>query len=173
MPDLNQYAFSFSHAIVTVAGAQYVGVRSVSVNQELQEAAVWGTDIRPLKRTTGQLQLGRGQLAFSDYQEGTDFFAGLGAAPLQRIFDLNYTVEREDGATRTIECQSCRLLGFGIEHQAGPDALQVTYPFSFMAMRVDGADLLLSPGAVAGIVNQVAGGAQQLAGAAKDITKLF
>ena len=45
------YAFSFAHAIVRVNDRQFVGVQSVSVNQELTESAIYGTDARPLKRT--------------------------------------------------------------------------------------------------------------------------
>lgn len=143
------YAFSFAHAIVRVNERQFVGVRSVSVNQELSEAAIYGTDARPLKRSVGQLNLGRGQLVFSDYGEGTDFFQSLGSEPFKAIWALDYTLAREDGTTRSIECQACRLLGFGIEHESGPDGLAVTYPFSFMAMRVEGVDLVLSPKALA------------------------
>ena len=143
------YAFSFAHAIVRVNDRQFVGVQSVSVNQELTESAIYGTDARPLKRTVGQLQMGRGQMVFSDYQEGTDFFKSLGAEPFKAIWNLDYTLAREDGTTRSIECQSCRLLGFGVEHESGPDGLAVTFPFSFMAMKVEGVDLFLSPKALA------------------------
>lgn len=147
--DYVNYAFSFGHAIVRVNERQFVGVGSVSVNQELTESAVYGTDVRPLKRTVGQLSMGKGQMVFSDYQEGTDFFKHLGAEPFKALWSLDYTLAREDGTTRSIECQACRLLGFGVEHESGPDGLSVTFPFSFMAMRVDGVDLLLSPKALA------------------------
>ena len=147
--DYANYAFSFSHAIVRVNERQFVGVQSVSVNQELTESAIYGTDVRPLKRSVGQLGMGRGQIVFSDYQEGTDFFKSLGSEPFKALWAFDYTLAREDGTTRSIECQSCRLLGFGVEHESGPDGLSITFPFSFMAMKVDGADLLLSPKALA------------------------
>lgn len=146
--DYVNYAFSFSHAIVRVNERQFVGVRSVSVNQELTESAVYGTDCRPLKRSVGQLSMGKGQLVFSDYQEGIDFFQSLGSEPFKALWSLDYTLAREDGTTRGIECQACRLLGFGVEHEAGPDGLEISFPFSFMAMKVDGTDLLLSPKAL-------------------------
>jgi hypothetical protein len=158
--DLNQYAFSFSHGIIRVNERQYVGVRSISVNQELTESAIYGTDARPLKRTVGQLGLGRGQLVFSDYQEGTDFFKALGAEPFKALWALDYTLAREDGSTRSIECQSCRLTGFGVEHESGPDGLEITFPFSFMSMKVDGIDLVLSPKA---LIQAAIGIAQNLA----------
>ena len=147
--DYVNYAFSFSHAIVRVDETQYVGVQSVSVSQDLTESAIYGTDVRPLKRSVGQLSMGKGQLVFSDYQEGTSFFKALGSEPFKALWALDYTLAREDGTTRSIECQSCRLVGFGIEHESGPDGLSVTFPFSFMAMKVDGVDLLLSPKALA------------------------
>lgn len=147
--DLQNYAYSFAHAIVKVDDRQFTGVRAVTVNQELQEAAVYGTDMRPLKRSVGQLQMGRGQLVFSDYEEGTDFFAALGDQPFLRLWSLDYTLAREDGSTRSIECLSCRLTGLGIEHESGADGLSISYPFSFLAMKMDGRDLAISPKQVA------------------------
>lgn len=146
--DLQNYAFSFSHAIVRVDERQFVGLRSVSISQDLTESVIYGTDSRPLKRTVGQLQIGRGGLVFSDYQEGTDFFGALGASPFTRLWTLDYALQREDGTTRSIECQGCRLLSLGVEHQNGSDGLEVAYSFSFMAMRVDGIDTVLSPKAL-------------------------
>lgn len=146
--DFQNYAFSFSHAIIRVDERQFVGLRSVSVNQELTESVIYGTENRPLKRTVGQLQIGRGNLVFSDYQEGTDFFGSLGGSPFTRIWTLDYALQREDGTTRSIECQGCRLLSFGVEHENGAEGLEVQYGFSFMAMRVDGIDLVLSPKAL-------------------------
>jgi hypothetical protein len=146
--DLQNYAFSFSHAIVRVNDRQFIGVRSVNISQDLTESVIYGTDSRPLKRTVGQLQIGRGNLAFSDYQEGTDFFKSLGLSPFTSLFTLDYTLQREDGTTRSIECQSCRLLSFGVEHENGADGLEIQYGFSFMAMKVDGIDFVLSPKAL-------------------------
>jgi hypothetical protein len=146
--DLQNFAFSFSHAILRVDDRQFVGVRSVSVNQELTESVIYGTDLRPLKRTVGQLQIGRGNLVFADYQEGTDFYGSLGSSPLTRIWNLDYTLQREDGTTRSVECQGCRLLSFGVEHENGPDGLEIQYGFSFMNMRVNGIDTVLSPKAL-------------------------
>jgi hypothetical protein len=147
--DYQNYSFSFAHALIKVNERQFVGVRSVSVSQDLTEGVVYGTDVRPLKRSVGQLGMGRGNLVFSDYQEGTDFFKSLGAEPFKALWTLDYTLAREDGTTRSIECQACRLVTFGIEHEAGPDGLEVQYGFSFMAMKVDGVDFVLSPKAIA------------------------
>lgn len=146
--DYTNYAFSFSHAIVRVDEKQFVGVKSVNVSQDLNESAIYGTDARPLKRSVGQLSLGKGQLEFSDYQEGIDFFKGLGSEPFKALWTLDYTLAREDGTTRSIECKACRLTGFGVEHESGPEGLAIKYPFSFMAMKVDGTDLFLSPKAL-------------------------
>lgn len=141
--DLNNYKYSFAHAIIRVGDRQFTGIRSVSVNQELTEAAVYGTGIRPEGRSVGQLQIGRGTLIFSDFGEGLDFWSYLAPQPLLALWDLDYALVREDGSTRSVECISCRLLGSGIEHESGPDALEVSYPFSFLAMRKDGFDTVL------------------------------
>jgi hypothetical protein len=85
---------------------------------------------------------------FSDYQEGTDFFKSLGVSPFTALFTLDYTLQREDGTTRSIEAQSCRLLSFGVEHENGADGLEIQYGFSFMSMKVDGIDFVLSPKAL-------------------------
>jgi|SRR5688572_31959133 len=143
--DLSSYAYSFSHAIVTVNERQFTDVSAVSISQELTESAVYGTDMRPLKRSVGQLQLGRGQLTFSDMGEAIDFFKLLGDEPFLQIWACDYALSKPDGSFRSIEVKSCRLTSMGIEHQAGPDALGMTFPFSFMQVKVDGVDLVLSP----------------------------
>lgn len=146
--DFNEYAYSFSHAIVRVNERQFTAVSAVSINQELSESAVYGTDARPLKRSVGQLSLGKGQLTFSEMGEAVDFFKALGAQPLMAIFALSYQLVLPSGSSRSVECSGCRLTGFGIEHSAGADALGMTYPFSFLNVQVDGRDLVLSPKAL-------------------------
>jgi hypothetical protein len=79
--ELVQYAYSFSHAIVTANERQYTDISAVSISQELTESAVYGTDIRPMKRSVGQLSMGRGQLTFSDMGEAIDFYKALGDEP--------------------------------------------------------------------------------------------
>jgi hypothetical protein len=146
--ELGGYAYSFSHAIVRANERQFTDISAVSINQELTESAVYGTDARPLKRSVGQLSLGKGQLTFSDMGEAVDFFKALGDQPLMALWSLSYQLVKPDGSLRSIECASCRLTGFGIEHSAGADALGMTYPFSFLAVQVDGRDLVLSPKAL-------------------------
>lgn len=146
--DLNGFAYSFSHAIVRVNERQFTDISAVSINQELQEAAVYGTDMRPLKRSVGQLQMGRGQLTFSDMGEAVDFFTALGDQPFLAIWDLSYQLVKTDGDLRSIDCVACRLTSLGVEHQAGADALGISYPFSFMAAKINGRDLVLSPKAL-------------------------
>jgi hypothetical protein len=120
----------------------------VAVNQDLTEGVVYGTDARPLKRTVGQLSIGAGQLVFSDMGEAFDFFAALGDQPFMAIWACDYTLAKADGSFKSVELRSCRLLGMGLDHSAGSEALGATYPFSFMQMRVDGRDLVLSPKAI-------------------------
>jgi hypothetical protein len=143
--ELVQYAYSFSHAIVTANERQYTDISAVSISQELTESAVYGTDIRPMKRSVGQLSMGRGQLTFSDMGEAIDFYKALGDEPFLSLFTLDYALSTPNGSFRSVECRSCRLTSFGIEHQAGADALGMTFPFSFLQVKVDGQDLVLSP----------------------------
>ncbi len=164
MPLFDDYSLSFSHAIVRVNGHQYTAIRNVAISQSLTEGVVYGTDSRPLKRTVGQLSMGAGKLVFSDIEEGIDFWQSLSPAPLQTLFNLTYTLNREGliPLTKTVECISCRLLSFEMEHEAGPDALGITYPFSFMSARIDGSDLTLSPQS---LINLVTGEARKLGNA--------
>lgn len=145
--DLVNAALSFAHAIVRVDDRLYTGVRAVHVNQELNESAVYGTDIGPLKRSLGQVQMGRGQLIFSDTEDAFEFVSQLGASgpPFQKIWSLDYILAREDGLTKRVEALGCRITTLGLEHEAGADALEVSFPFSFLALRVDGQETALSP----------------------------
>ena len=143
--DLNHFAYSFSHGIVKINDRQFTDVSGVQISQELTESATYGTDIGPQKRSVGQLQMGKGQLLFSDMGEAVDFFKFLGEQPFLAIWSFDYVLNRPDGSLRSVECRACRLTSFQLDHAAGADALGATYPFSFMAMRVDGVDLVLSP----------------------------
>lgn len=145
---LDSYAYSFSHALIRVNERQFTDISAVSISQDLTESAVYGTDARPMKRSVGQLSMGRGQLMFSEMGEAVDFFKAMGDEPFKALWALSYALVREDGSTRSIDCKACRLTGLGVEHSAGADALAMAYPFSFLSCQVDGKDLLLSPKAL-------------------------
>ena len=161
MVDFSGYAFSFSHAIITMNGVQYTGIGGVSINQDLDEGAVYGTSYKPLKRSAGRLQMGRGRLTFSDYEEGAEFFSSLGVAPFLSIFELSYVLNNPDGGLRVILCNSCRLTGFSVDHQATGEALNSVYPFSFLDMLIDGIPFSMSPQAIAKLGLRAAGAAVQ------------
>ncbi len=143
--DLFGFAYSFSHAIVRVNERQFTDIRAVTASQEVNEAAVYGTDARPLKRSVGQLQMGRGQLTFSDMGEAVDFYSALGDQPMMQPFQLTYQLTKPNGDAITIECISCRLTATTLDHSAGADALGMAFPFSFMKMQINGVDGILSP----------------------------
>jgi hypothetical protein len=143
--ELATFGYSFAHAIVRVNERQYTDVSGVSINQELTESAIYGTDARPLKRSVGQLQMGQGQLQFSDMGEGIDFFKSLGDEPFMALWTLDYAMAKPDGSFRSIECLSCRITSLGIEHATGSEGLGMTFPFSFLQCKIDGKDFLLSP----------------------------
>ena len=144
----DDFAYSYSHGIVRVNQRQFTDISAVSINQELTESAVYGTDARPLKRSVGQLGLGRGQLTFSDMGEAVEFFVSLGNQPLMTIFQLSYQLAKPSGDLVSIDCASCRLTSIGIEHSAGGEALGMSFPFSFLQVRINGIDSFLSPQAL-------------------------
>lgn len=147
--NLAQYAYSFSHATLTVNGRQFTDISSVAISQDLREGAVYGTDVRPLKRSVGQLEMGKGTLTFSDFGEATDFYKALGDAPFMALWELNYVLAQPNGAAvKSIDCLSCRLTSFAVQHSANSEALGMSFPFSFLAAKVDGVDLALSPKAL-------------------------
>jgi hypothetical protein len=141
-PDHEGFAFSFSHARIIANDKQYTCIASVSVNQELEEEFVFGSSNKPLRRTPGQLQGGAGTLMFSDFEEGNSFLTDLGDKPLLKLWSLDYSVVNEQGTVRSIECISCRLKAFNVDHEQGAGALQIEYPFSFMTMKVNGKELI-------------------------------
>lgn len=141
-PDHNNFAFSFSHGIIKLNEKQFTAIQSIALDQQLEEAAVFGTSQKPLRRSAGQLQLGEGTIVFSDAEEAADFFDSLGDKPLNKLFAIDYTLSREDGTTRSIEALSCRLTGYGVDHESGADALQTEYPVSFLMMKVNGKELV-------------------------------
>jgi len=158
-PDHSGFAISFSHAVIKVDDRQYIGIDGVKISQDLSDTPVYGTSRAPLRRSAGQLGMGMGNLRFSDFEQGSDFFRSLKPDPFMKLWTLDYTLVKEDGTVRSIECKACRLLSVSFDHQAGAEALGAEYPFSFLSMRIDGADVILSP---AGIAQAVLGIAQNL-----------
>jgi hypothetical protein len=141
-PDHENFAFSFSHGVIKLNEKQFTAIGNIQLDQQLEEAAVFGTSNKPLRRSAGQLQLGEGTITFTDLEEGQDFFDSLGDRPLMKLFAIDYTVTREDGTTRSIEALSCRLTGFGVDHEQGAEALGIEYPVSFLMMKVNGKELV-------------------------------
>jgi hypothetical protein len=137
------YAFSFSHAIIKLNEKQYTAISNVSFNQDVERAAVYGTDRRPLKRSAGQLSLGDGSCMFSDLEEGMSFYSELGANPSAALFSFDITFSNEAGETRSFELLSCALSGIAGDFEQGAEAMGIEFPFSFMAIKVDGAEFAL------------------------------
>jgi hypothetical protein len=158
-PDVSGFAFSFSHAVIKTDDRQWTCVDGVKISQDLNDAPVYGTSRAPVKRSAGQLQMGQGSLRFSDFEEATDFFRSLKPDPFMKLWTLDYTLVNEIGTVRSIECRACRLVSVSFDHQAGVEAVGGEFPFSFLSMRIDGADVILSP---AGIAQALIGVAQNL-----------
>jgi hypothetical protein len=140
-PDYESFAFSFSHAVIRANNRVFTAIENIRLSQRLQEAAVFGTARGPLKRSAGQLELGQGTLIFSDMSECFELIQSLQPDFLFRTFDIDYSLIKEDGETRSVELESCRFIGFDIDHQQGPDALPAELPFSFLKMKVNGNDI--------------------------------
>lgn len=138
--DYENYAFSFSHAIIRLNETQFTAISAVSFSQDVEREAVYGTDRRPLKRSAGQLSLGEGSITFSDLEEGMSFYAALGENPSAALFSCDVTFSNENGDTRSFELLSCALSGISGDFEQGAEALGVEFPFSFMAVKVDGAE---------------------------------
>lgn len=143
--ELEKFAYSFAHGILRVNERQFTDVNNVTVSQELTEAAVYGTDYRPLKRSVGQLSLGSGQLQFSDMGEAGDFYTALGDDPFMSIFSVTWQLARPPADIREFEALGCRLTRVGVDHSAGAEALGAVAPFSFLKLKVDGREFALDP----------------------------
>lgn len=138
--DYENYAFSFSHAIIKLNETQFTAISAVSFSQDVEREAVYGTDRRPLKRSAGQLSLGEGSITFSDLEEGMSFYAALGENPSAALFSCDVTFSNENGDTRSFELLSCALSGISGDFEQGAEALGVEFPFSFMSIKIDGAE---------------------------------
>lgn len=141
--DYENYAFSFSHAIIKLNERQFTAISNISFNQDVERSAVYGTDRRPLKRSAGQLSLGEGSVTFSDLEEGMEFYSALGTNPSAALFSCDVTFSNQNGDTRSFEMLSCALSGISGDFEQGADAMGMELPFSFMALKVDGAEFAL------------------------------
>ena len=138
--DAENYAFSFSHAIITANGTQYTGIDSVAASQSIDRGVVRGTSRKPQKRAAGELAIGEGTINFSDLKEFHEFYGGLGDDPSKATFAVFVVLENEAGDTVSYEYIGCALNGLNMSFEAGADALSSEVPFSFLAVKVDGRE---------------------------------
>jgi hypothetical protein len=138
--DYENYAFSFSHAIIKLRDRQYTAIGGISFSQDVERSAVYGTGRKPLKRSAGQLSLGEGTIQFTDLEEGMQFYSDLGDDPSVALFSCDVTFANENGDTRSFELLSCALSGISGDFEQGADAMGIEFPFSFLAIKVDGAE---------------------------------
>ena len=140
--DLENYAYSFSHAIIKLADQQFTAISNVSFSQNVERSAVFGTSRKPLKRSAGQAQLGEATITFSDLKEALNFYAALGDDPSSVNFVVDVTLSNPNGDTDSFELLGCSLSGFSASFEAGADALGLEVPCSFLALRVNGRDFV-------------------------------
>lgn len=136
--DLQQYAFSFSHATIKLKDKQYTAIKGIDFKQDVDRAAVYGTNRAPLKMSAGQLKLGDANVNFSDLEEAMTFYSDLGDDPSLAIFAVDFTVSNEAGQVRSFELLGCSLGGFSAKFEQGADALGLELPIQFLRLKVDG-----------------------------------
>lgn len=136
--DLQNYAFSFSHATIKLRDKQYTAIKGIDFKQDVDRAAVYGTNRAPLKMSAGQLKLGDANVNFSDLEEAMTFYSDLGDDPSLAIFAVDFTVSNEAGQVRSFELLGCSLGGFSAKFEQGADALGLELPIQFLRLKVDG-----------------------------------
>lgn len=141
-PELEGFAFSFSHGKLKLDGVIYMGVSDISINQALEEGFVFGASQKVLRRSAGRMSAGDGTITFSDYELATEFLNGLGDKPLNKIFSAEWVLENESGVVKAVEAQACRMTAFNLSHSSGADALGLELPFSFLECKVNGKSLV-------------------------------
>lgn len=136
--DLEQYAFSFQHAIIKLQDRQFDAISNISFSQDIERSAIYGTARAPLKRSVGQVSLGEATVTFSDLDEALTFYDALGDDPSLATFSADVTFANEVGRVRSFELLSCALGGISGDFEAGADAVGMEYPLSFMRIKIDG-----------------------------------
>ena len=136
--DLENFAYSFAHGTIKLADQQFTAIENITFSQDIDRAAVFGTSRKPLRRSAGQLQIGTGEVTFSDLDEGLEFYKTLGEDPSRASFAVDVTFENEEGAVRSYEIKGCVLSGISGDFATGGEALQQAFPFEFMDIKVDG-----------------------------------
>ncbi len=138
-PDTENYAFSFSHAIIKVNDRQFTAIGNVKFDQTIDHGAVYGTDRRPLKLSAGQLAVGTGTVSFTDLAEAMDFYESLGDNPSAKRFTTDVTFSNEAGLVKSFELRGCALSGISGDFKSGADPMGLDIPFVYMETRVNGS----------------------------------
>ncbi len=139
--DLENYAYSFSHAIIKVGDKQYTAISNVSFSQGIERGVVYGTSAKPLKRSRGQVQLGEGTITFSDLKEGMTFLNDLGDEPSAATFTVDVTFTNGED-TDSFELQGASLSEIAGNFEQGADAMALELPFEYMHTKINGKDFV-------------------------------
>jgi hypothetical protein len=143
-PDINGSAYDFGRIEIDLAAAIFTAFDGIKYDQPLEEGVIYGTRAEPLKRTRGRLQMGAGELKFSDIEEARRFLAALGDGYLEKTWDASITYSAEGKDPIRDQLFGCRLLNVADDHSGGTDALSETMPFSFMRMLRNGKTALIN-----------------------------
>lgn len=140
--DLENYAYSFSHAIIELADKQYTAISNVSFSQGVERGVVYGTSAKPMKRARGQVQMGEGTITFSDLREAMAFLTDLGDEPSAKSFTVNVTLANPNGDTDSFELQGASISQISANFEQGADALGLEIPFEYMHTKINGRDFV-------------------------------
>lgn len=135
--------YEFSKAEIDAGGKLYTGISNVQHNQPIEEGVSFGASPVPQRRTTGQLQIGQGNLEWSDLGEAQEFIESLGDGWQEKEFKITVTYTCPGRPTIRRTLFQCRLLDVSEDHSAGPDVLGDSMPFSFMRRELNGKRALL------------------------------
>jgi len=142
-PDVENFAYNFSRAEITLNGRIFSAISNISHNQALEEGEIRGTKAYVIKRTRGAVGLGEGTIEFSDFEEAIQFIEELGDGWAEKVFTSTIVYSAPNKQPLKYELTGCRLLDHEVDHEEGAEGLPASFPFSFMRRKINGKEMLL------------------------------
>lgn len=151
-PSHEGFGYAFGYAELSCGAIKgrriYSLIDSIDFDQPTTDAAVYGTRPYPIKRSTGQMELGQFTIHFSDegersalIQEAADLAREAGAAGFRdALWDLTWFITTPDGTSPPIKYElfGCRILSTPVAHQSGEEALGGDVSGSFNNHAING-----------------------------------
>lgn len=137
-PNIQAHALDFGRAEIDLAGKIYTAIKNIKQNQDVEEGEVRGSAAEPLARTRGKLNMGKGNIDWSDVSEAVQFIMDLGDGWQETPFTITYTLTAPNIDPIKIVLYGCRVLDTELDHGEGADSLPATMPFSFLNRTING-----------------------------------